>query len=246
MRFDSQQEITRASENHRIMRLLLCILVSTTSSGLLLPLTSSPQQLRTPFEYRWGISLTDEDRSNIVDLARLLSDKPIKKVIAQYMLPSSVPLISVLYEDEVIGTFVIDTRLEIYKKDPSHWKQGYLDSLILSRGNWGTKQDFLQRKVLRLFTVGDTKVALRYSDSLSYREVARLLKAIKDKAIVWEDRNWRHLQILLEEITWIEFSEATRLYKILAQPEVRPQNYIIDAQVDGDRMIIKHFSMGIP
>jgi len=224
----------------------LCALLFTGVFLLLCPFTTAAQQPGVAFEDRWGMALTDADWADILHLGKLLLDRPIKKVSARFMLPTSIPIIIVQYEDDILGTFVVHTWLEIYKRDPSHWKQEYLDSLRISSGTWATKPEFLRREVLRLFRIDGAEITLRYADNLSYREVGQLLKTINNKSIVWEATASPRIVIALQDITYIDLSEPARLYGITVAPQSKVVVYSISAEINGDKLVVRHVGMAIP
>lgn len=69
-----------------------------------------------PFELLYRMSLSDTDKADILNIAKQVLDKPIQKVMARPMLPTSEPIVFVRYENVVVGTYVIETTLIIYEK----------------------------------------------------------------------------------------------------------------------------------
>src|SRR5919109_1840726 len=120
--------------------------------------TASCQPSSVVFETRWGMSLTETDKADILGIAAIVSERPIRKVLASTMLPTSIPFIRVSYEEEVIGTWVIETSLEIRRRDARDWAQPYLDSLDIGRGAWATKRELFRRDVLRQFRIDGSEI----------------------------------------------------------------------------------------
>jgi len=192
------------------------------------------------------MSLTDNDKAQILEIARLVSDRPIAKVLAQPMLPASAPHIRVSYQNEIVGTSVIVTRLEIRKLDPRHWQSAYLDSLDIRRGEWATKRELFVREVQRRFRIDDAEINLPQDDELSYDELARLLRAIKSKAVVWRATTLPSMDIKLEDIARVSAVRSSRRYAIVVAPSHTTTSYHIDAEFDGKTVIVERAGMAIP
>jgi len=224
------------------MRLVVVSLLAV----VLLTSTAHAQTPSVPFEMRWGMSLTDNDKAQILEIARLVSDRPIAKVLAQPMLPASAPYIRVSYQNEIVGTSVIVARLEVRKLDPRHWQSAYLDSLDIRRGEWATKRELFVREVQRRFHIDDAEINLPQDDELSYDELARLLRAIKSKAVVWRATTLPSMDIKLEDIARVSAVRSSRRYAIVVAPSHTTTSYHIDAEFDGKTVIVKRVGMAIP
>lgn len=198
------------------------------------------------FETRWGVTVTDADKVSILRLGATLSSKRISKVIVASPLPLSVAVATVLYEDEYIDTYVVQTSLRVDKKDPAHWNQQYLDSLSLTDGVWGTKRSALRRVVLRRFRIDGIQVIIPIDDSVSYREVAQLLKAIKDKAIDWETQKVSRIDVGLEDVQTVGRSSFGPVYYIGVTRGDSPPFYSLKAEFDGHKITVRDASMAIP
>jgi hypothetical protein len=94
----------------------------------LAPIAAHAQAAAVPFVFRWGMSLSESDKAEILEIARALSDRPIMKILAQPALPSSTPFVQVSYVDETIDTWLIVTRLQIRRldaRDFQQWRVGH-------------------------------------------------------------------------------------------------------------------------
>ncbi len=181
---------------------------------LVYPPGGSPQTSSVEFDTRWGVMLTDADKASIIRLGATSSNRRISKVTVAPLLPLSVPVATVLYEDEVIGTYIVQTSLKVDRKDPSHWTQQHLDSLTLTDGDWGTKGEYLRRVILRRFRIDGVQVTIPLDDSVSYREVAQILKAVHDNAIAWETGKISRIAVGAEDVRGVSRSGSSPLYYI--------------------------------
>jgi hypothetical protein len=66
-----------------------------------------------PFQTPRSLSLSNEDKADILEIARQASNKRIEKVTLWYALPTSSINVFVVYESETIDTYVINTTLQI-------------------------------------------------------------------------------------------------------------------------------------
>jgi hypothetical protein len=185
-----------------------------------LPLAAAAQPATVPFELRWGM--------------------------AQPLLPSSEPFARVSYEDEILGTSVIVTRLVIRRIDARRWQQAYLDSLDIRRGEWATKRDLFRREVQRRFRIDDAEITLPLADGVSYDEMAALLRTLKGKAVVWQARTVPAMDIRLEDVVRIDAARSARQYVIVLAPRHTTTSYYIDAEFDGVAVVVMRAAMAIP
>jgi hypothetical protein len=219
-----------------------------SSAALMLFLSScaATHPVDVPFETFMGVTLSDIDKTNILQIARLASDKPILKVEASPQLPRSMPIVVVTYHHEVFGTYVIETKLTIYERDSRRWIQSFLDSLIISRGRWGSKPELLQWEVLRAFAVDETTVNLRVPDGMSYHEMLRLLKAIKNKEIIWEDQRPWIKDFAIDDVTRVALEGSEPLYVVHIIKKHSPPYYSVYARFEGAKLVVKRTEAAIP
>jgi hypothetical protein len=209
---------------------------------------STTHQSEVPFETLWHASptekyLSDNDEADILQLARVVSDTPIQKVTVHR---DRTVVVVVAYESELVDTYNIETKLEIYEKTTRQWKQNFIDSLTISRGKWGTKPDSLRREVLRVFNIDETKINLRVPDGMSYQEMRQLLKAIKDKEIVWEDQRPLIKDFAIQDITRIILEGPEPLYVISIVKQHSPPVYFVFARLEGTKLVVKRTDGAIP
>ncbi len=190
-----------------------------------------------------GITLTEDDRRDILEIAKVLSDKPVKKMTIFPMLPLSTPSFTIVYTEEVIGTYLWDVRLKIYKRDPTHWRQEFLDSLDIVRGPWATRRQELKQAMLRVFDISGDRLILKQADELSYREIERVLKAIKTRAIVWEPKDLSPDVLRFSKITAVLPAQPQGSYEI--HVDDFGSGFVVTAQMDGNRLVVKKVGMWI-
>jgi hypothetical protein len=90
--------------------------VAPAAQILFLSSCAVTQQSDVPFETFMGVTLSEADKTDILEIARLASDKPILKVEANPQLPRSTPIVVVTYQHQVVGTHVIEAKLESTKR----------------------------------------------------------------------------------------------------------------------------------
>lgn len=199
-----------------------------------------------PFELLYGISLSNDDKTDIVGIAQRTLNKPIQKVSVNPALPASTPVVVVVtYEHELLGSYVIETKLRIYEKNPRNSKKEFLDSLTISRGRWGSKPALLQSEALRSFTIDEVKINLSVPDGMSYVEMRRLLEAVKSYQIIWEDPRPTIKEFAIQEIARVTLEGPERLY-VLSIVKQGPPFYFVYARFEEGRLVVKRTNEAIP
>jgi hypothetical protein len=204
------------------------------SVALLLSSCATVQQPEVPFQTLGGVPLSNEDKADILEIARLVSDKRIEKVAATYALPTGSVIVAVAYETDAIGTYVIDTTLRIHEKHSTD------DSSTITRGKWSTKPDLFRRDVLRIFNIDGTSISLGVPDGMSYQEMVQLLQAIKKKEVIWEDKRPTIKDFAVENVTGVTLEGRERLLVISIYPI-----YFVYARFEGAKLVIKRSDMVI-
>lgn len=121
-----------------------------------------------------------------------------------------------------------------------------MELLTISQGRWGTKADLLQWEVLRTFSIDEIKINLNVPDGMSYEEMRRLLKAIKDKEIVWEDRRPLIKDFALQDIARVTLEGPEPLYVISIIKQKQPPSYFVYARFEGAKLVVKRTDMATP
>jgi hypothetical protein len=197
------------------------------------------------FELRAAMTLGEGDRIAILEVANGASDRRIKKIV-ELTLPFQTQLFQVVYEAENFGTWVVETRLDIFPLDGRLWASDFLKSLDVRRGRWATRRDLARRELRRRFTVAGVEVVLPQPDDVTYEELLGLLRAIKGKSVVWPDGSPPVTGLRIENIEHIGVSGPPRLYHIfLASPQL-PTLYVVDVEFDGTTVVVKRSAIGIP
>jgi hypothetical protein len=212
---------------------------------LLLSSCATVKQPDVPFELLYGMSLSDTDKADILNIAQQLIDKPIQKVVARPMLPTSEPIVFVRYGNVVAGTYVIETTLIIYGKNPRNWKAELPDSLSIRSGRWGSKPELLQWEALRTFSIDEIKINLSVPDGMSYDEMRRLLQAIKNKEIIWEEQRFIK-DFAVEDISRVTLEGPEPLYVVSIVKQHSPPGYFVYARLEGAKLVVKRTDMVIP
>jgi hypothetical protein len=158
-------------------------------------------------------------------------------VTAGYMIPSRSILVVVSYQSDFINDYIIETKLSIYEKGPSH---------TITRGRWGTKADLFRLEVLRVFNVEDTKINLHLPDGMSYQEMVQLLQAVKNKEIIWEDKRPFIEDFALEDISRVTLEGPEPLFVISIMKQNSPPAYFVYARLEGTKLVVKRTDMAMP
>jgi hypothetical protein len=242
---NSQRRQARTTDpgNPRIVPPRLWVLVLATVALSLLPTGAPAQPPAVPFDNSWNLPLNDEDRKDILEVARAVSEKSIRKIVIFPMLPLSIPLARVHYAEEVIGTFEVETVLMISKKDPAYWNQAHRASREIARGSWGTRRDELRRTVLRVFEIEGTRLRLEQADALSYREIEQVLQVIQRGAIIWDEQEHPPMAIPLAQVAGVGPSRTAGHYEISLPG--RGSGYFLEVQLNGSRLIVKRVQMWV-
>jgi len=190
------------------------------------------------------MSLSDTDKADILNIAQQVLDKPIQRVMARPMLPTSEPIVFVSYENEVIGSYVIETTLTIYEKKPRNSKT--VESLTIGQGRWGTKADLLRSEVLRTFSIDKIKINLNVPDGMSYEEMLRLLQAVRNKEIIWEDQRGFIKDFAVEDISRVTLEGPEPLCVISIVKQNSPPFYFVYGRLEGSKFVVKRTDMAIP
>jgi len=83
-------------------------------------------------------------------------------------------------------TSVIETHLEIYRRDGRLWSPDFLASLDIRHGDWATRADLAIPELRRRFRIRGVDVALRQPPAASYGELFDLLRQLDRGAVTWK------------------------------------------------------------
>jgi len=212
------------------------------------PLTAaeSPAQSRIGvFELRGGAILPGADQRAILDIATRASDHPLKRIVVR-TLPFGTLLAQAVYQHDLSDTSLIETHLEIYRRDGRLWSPDFLASLDIRHGDWATRADLAIPELRRWFRVGGADVALRRPAAASYDELYDLLRQLDRGTVVWKDAA-SSMPIRIANIEDIGVSEPPRTYHIFVVSSPPGLTlYVLDAEFDGTRVTITRSSRAQP
>ncbi len=213
--------------------------------ALLTAVESSAQSRIGVFELRGGVILREADQRAILNVATRASDHPLKRIVVR-TLPFGTPLAQAVYQRDLSDTSLIETHLEIYRRDGRLWSPDFLASLDIRHGDWATRADLALPELRRRFRVGGTDVALRQPPAASYDELFNLLRQLDRGAVAWKNAA-SSMPIRIANIEDIGISEPPRIYHIfvVSSPPV-PTLYVLDAEFDGTTVTITHSSKARP
>jgi len=196
------------------------------------------------FELRGNAQLSEGERIAILDIAARAADHSIVRVIVR-TLPFGTSVAQIVYRQNLSETSVIETHLDVYRRDSRLWSPEFLASLDIRRGDWATRADLAVPEMRRRFVIDGVEVALRQPAAASYEELSELLRRLNRRAVVWKDAA-ASVPIRIANIEDIGVSGPPRRYHILVVLPPVATLHVLDAEFDGTTVTITRSAAARP